>query len=152
MSNVTSEEQVQEDILEYLEGIFHARNQKVVEQSIPNSQTVLRNSQGQIEPYIAIQFGDLQEGRLHNMAGPRGDDYVMPVYTQVIAPSPKIARRIANRLRNAMIGASFGWTGSVRKRPGGGMFPIVTSNGATEAYQMPASFGVLIQYAELTTP
>jgi hypothetical protein len=148
VSNVTSEEQAQEEILTYL---AEQIAQPVVEQSIPNSQTVLRNAAGDIDPYVAIQFGDLQLGRTQTFAGPVGADYILPVYTQAVASTPRIARRVANRVRMAMIGANFSWTGSVAKRPGGGMFPIVSSNAATEAYQFPASFGVLIQYAHLDT-
>lgn len=147
MPNATSEEQIQEDILEYLAG---ALSQPVVEQAIPDSNTVVRNAAATIEPYVAIQFGDLQVGRTTSFAGPGGDDYILPIYTQAVAPTPRIARRISNRVRLALIGAPFDWAGQVRKRPGGGMFPLVTSNGATEAYQFPASFGVLIQFADLT--
>lgn len=148
MPNETSEEDVQENILTYLQEQFP--NYKIVEQAIPNSQTVLRDAGGAIPVYGAVQFGDLQVGATTSFAGPVGDDYVMPVYFQAVGPTARSARRFANKIRKAMIGASFDWSGSVRKRPGGGMFPIVSSNGATEAYQMPASFGVLIQFADLT--
>jgi hypothetical protein len=147
MPDISSEEEAQEAILAYLAATLP---EDIHEQAIPNSQTVLRNSVGEIDPYIAIQFGDLQQGSTTSFAGPIGDDYILPVYIQAIAPSARIARRIGNRIRRAMLGQSFPWTGSVRKRPGGGMFPIVTSNGATEAYQSPASFGILIQYVDLT--
>lgn len=150
MPDVTSEEQVQEEILTFLNSVIV---EKVVEQGIPNSQTVLRDpGTGNILPYVAVQFGDTQQGLTHSMIGPVGDDYVIPVYTQVIAADPRIARRISNRIRLAMIGKSFQWTGSIRKRPGGGMFPLTSSNGATEAYMMPASFGVPLQFTELPLP
>jgi hypothetical protein len=140
---MSNENDVIEDILAFIDA---GMPQKVVEQAIPNTKTVLRNTSGDIEVYIAVQFGDGQEGRTHSFNGPRGDDYIIPVYTQVVAPDPAIARRVAAKLRDLMLGASFTHAGQVRKRPGGGMFPIVTSNGATEAYQMPASFGVPIQF------
>ena len=140
----SSEETIQEDILTLLND---ALAQPVIEQSIPDSQTVRRNQAGVIEPYVAIQFGDTQQQGNRSMIGPTGDDYVIPVYTQAIAPTPKIARQIANRIRVALLGSSFEWSGSMRKRPGGGMFPITASNGATECYVSPASFGILIQFA-----
>lgn len=140
MSNETA---IQEAIIAHLDASFA---QPLVEQAVPDSKTVLRNLVGDIDPYIAYNFGDLQQGVAYSMAGPRGDDYVMPIYTQVIAPDPGIARRLGNKLRDIMLGEDFPWTGSIRKRPGGGMFPLVASNGATEAYIVPASFGVLIQF------
>jgi hypothetical protein len=139
----SSEETIQEDILAFLND---AIAQPVIEQSIPDSQTVLRNSAGDIQPYVAVQFGDSQQQGSRAMAGPLGDDYVIPIYTQAIGPTPKIARQIANRVRAALLGAAFEWSGTLRKRPGGGMFPITSSNGATECYQTPASFGLMYQF------
>lgn len=140
MSNETA---IQEAIIAYLESSFV---QPLVEQAIPDSNTVKRNSVGAIDPYIAFRFGDTQQGRAYSMSGPRGDDYEMPIYTEVVAPTPKIARQLSNKVRDVLLGESFPFSGSVRKRAGGGMFPLVTSNSATEAYIMPASFGVLIQF------
>lgn len=140
MSNETS---IQEDIIAYLESSFA---QPLVEQAVPDSKTVLRNKAGDVDPYIAYSFGDLQQGQTFAMAGPRWDDYVMPIYTQVIAPDAGIARRLSNKLGDVLLGEDFPWTGSIRKRAGGGMFPLVASTGATEAYIMPASFGVLVQF------
>lgn len=136
-------EDIQENIIETLESAFV---QPVVEQAVPDSHTVLRNDKGQIEPYLAIQFGDLQAGRTRSMAGPHGDDYGIPIYVQTVASTPKVARRLANKVVRVLLGTSYEWSGSIRKRPGGGMWPIVTSDGATEAYQFPASFTVLAQY------
>lgn len=140
MSNETA---IQEDIIALLDAAFA---QPLVEQAVPDSKTVLRNGAGDVDPYIAYSFGDLQQGRAHSMAGPRGDDYEMPIYTQVVAPDPGIARRLGNKLRSVLLGEDVPWSGSIRKRAGGGMFPLVASNGATEAYIVPASFGVLIQF------
>lgn len=140
---MSNETQIQGDIIAHLESSFA---QPLVEQAVPDSKTVLRNSTGDVDPYIAYSFGDTQQGRAYSMAGPRWDDYELPIYTQVIAPDAGIARRLGNKLRDVLLGEDFPWTGSIRKRPGGGMFPLVASTGATEAYIMPASFGVLIQF------
>lgn len=140
MSNETA---IQEAIIAILDSSFA---QPLVEQAVPDSKTVLRNSVGDIDPYIAYSFGDMQQGRAYSMAGPRWDDYETPIYVQVVAPESDIARRLGNKVRDVLMGESVPWSGSIRKRPGGGMFPLVASNGATEAYIMPASFGVLIQF------
>lgn len=141
---MSNETQIQEDLLALLEA---ALPEKVVEQAIPDADLVERDPvSGAILPYVSVQFGDLQQGKGYSFSGPRGDDYIMPVYVQAIAPTPQIARRLGNRVRDVMLGNSVKFTGSVRKRAGGGMYPLVTSNGATEAYLMPSSFGLLIQY------
>lgn len=136
-------DEVQDSILDAIKDAFSGI--VVEEQAIPDSHTVPRDTSG-VKPYIALQFGDLQEGRTKSMAGPRGDDYYLPVYVQAVASKPRIARKMANKVVDTLLGASFEWSGSIRKRPGGGMWPIVTSDGATEAYQFPASFSVLVQY------
>lgn len=144
MPNLNLDE-IQDNFLARLESVLA---QRVVEQAIPDTDTVLRITPGgMIEVYVAVQFGDLMEGQTHSAAGPIGDDYILPVYTQVVAPEPAIARKTANRVVGAVLGESFEWTGSIRKRLGGGLWPIVGSNGATEAYLAPASFSVPVQLA-----
>lgn len=135
--------QTQTEILALLDAAFA---QPIVEQGVPDIETVLRNPSGQIEPYIAIQFGDLQQGRTYSFVGPRGDDYVMPLYFQCIAPKAEIARGLYNKLMDVFLGEDFPWSGNVRKRAGGGMFTMTNSNSATEAYAAPASFGLLVQF------
>lgn len=122
----------------------------VFEQAIPDANTV-RKVDGKVQPYLAIQFGDLQDrvsGR--GFTGVRSNDYELPIYVQVVAADPRIARKIASGpVLDTMLGLSLDWTGEVRKRPGGGMWPIVNSNGATEAYLAPSSWGVTVQLAEV---
>lgn len=135
--------QTQEEILELLRDEFA---QPIVEQGVPDISTVKRNLAGDIDPYIAVQFGDLQQGRATSMVGPRGDDYILPIYVQCIAPEVGIARELQNKILDVMLGAGFPWSGNVRKRPGGGMFTMTNSNSATEAYTFPASFGLTVQF------
>lgn len=120
--------------------------QDVVEQSMPEISTTLRDTSGKIKPYIAISFGDIQQGRTRSAIGPRGDDYVLPVYVQCIAGTAAIARGLHNKLLDTVLGKDFPWSGNIRKRPGGGMFALNNSNNATEAYSFPASFGVPVQF------
>lgn len=124
--------------------------QPLVEQGIPDADTV-RKENGLIVPYVALQFGDLQDvvsGR--GFTGVRTNNYDLPVYIQVCAADPTVARKIANGpVLNAMLGATFPWTGELRKRPGGGMWPITNSNGATEAYLFPSSWAARVQIADV---
>lgn len=141
MPNVGS---IQDQILAFLDDQFI---QPVIEQSIPEIETVRRNvTTGKIEPYIAIQFGDIQQGRATSMIGPRGDDYSLPIYVQCIAPTAKVARDLQNKLVDRMLGWYVPWSGQVRKRPGGGMFALNNSNNSTEALMFPASFSIPVQF------
>lgn len=121
----------------------------VREQAIPDADT-LEKVGGKVEPYIALQFGDLQDrvsGR--GFTGVRGNDYELPIYIQVVAADVSKARKIRDGfVLDTMLGFSQAWTGEVRKRTGGGMWPIASSNGATEAYMYPSSWAVTVQLFE----
>lgn len=121
--------------------------QDIVVQGIPDINTVLRNkTTGKIIPYIAVQFGDLQNSTGKSFMGPRGHDYDLPIYVQCISPDPMEALDLQDKLVDAMLGVSFDWTGNMAKRPGGGMFPMTNSNSATEAYVSASSFGLPVQF------
>lgn len=124
--------------------------QRVEEQAILNEDTVLRDSVGKIRSYVAVSFGDIQfRSGGQTFAGSRYDDYDLPVYIQVVASTQDDARKIAyDNVLSALMGEKFKWTGQIRKRPGGALWPLIASNGATEAYLAPVSFGVTVQMAD----
>lgn len=138
--------QVQDEVFQTLD---NAIPQPLVEQGIPDADTV-RKVGGMIEPYVAIQFGDLQDvvsGR--GFTGVRTNTYDLPIYVQVCASDATVARKIASgNVLDALLGLTFSWTGQLRKRPGGGMFPVTNSNGATEAYLFPSSWALRVQIAD----
>lgn len=123
--------------------------QPLYEQGIPDADTVIKVG-GKVQPYVALQFGDLQErasGR--GFSGVRYNEYDLPIYIQVVAADPRVARKIASEgVLSAMLGLQTAWTDEVRKRPGGGMWPIANSNGATEAYLVPSSWAVVVQITD----
>lgn len=135
-------EETQEGILEFLQTSFA---QPVHELAVPDAQTLLRNSAGGVDPYIAIQFGDVYQQGKQNMATPMGDDYQLPIYIQYVAANPKIARKMYNKGLGLFLAKTFPYSGSVTKRLGGGMYALNASNAATEAYMFPASFKLLVQ-------
>lgn len=119
--------------------------QPLVETGIPDATTVLRDTNGRVRNYVVIQFGDEVQRGTRNFAGTRNDDYEMPIYLQAISADPRISRQIANRIKDVFLGFSAPFTGEVRKRPGGAMFPVHSSTGAAEAFMFPASFAVTLQ-------
>lgn len=136
-------EQTQEEILTLMDASFV---QPVVEQGIVDIDTVKRNLVGDVEPYIAIHFGMIQNGRGKSFVGPRGHDYILPIYVQGIAPDPTIARQMQNKIVDVLLGEGFPWSGQIEQRPGGAIFPMTNSNSATEAYVSASSFGLLVQF------
>lgn len=139
--------QVQDGILNHLRAQVP---QRVVEQAVEDNQTVQKVN-GKVVPYVAIQFGSLsprQRGR--TFAGVRTFDHDLSIQVQVIAATQTIARKIMyDNVYNAIVGLSLPWTGEVYPDRIGGVFPIVTSNGATEAYQYASGFRVTLQLNEV---
>lgn len=144
-------DKIEADILEALdEDVFPG--QEVVEQAYEDTKTLLLNAAGDITPYIAVQFGDLQPWGSTSFVGPRGDDYVIPLYLLCVAPTPAIARGLRNRGIDLFLGQSFEWAGQIRKRVGGGIYPMKKSDGTTSAYIAPLSFGLVCQLVTIPTP
>lgn len=144
MSSEFSLEIVQEEILALLDQF----PQPYYEVGVPDSDTLVRID-GQVDPYFAIQFGDIQATADHSMSDVYNDDYVMPIYIQAVAHDAKTARGLGNDLTRKLLGATLSYGGQIRKRPGMGMFTINASTGAVEAYQQPVSFGITVQLINL---
>lgn len=139
--------QVQDCILSHLRSEIP---QEVYEQGITDAQTV-RKTNGKIVPYVAIQFGSLSpRERGRGFTGVRTFDHDLSMQVQVVAADPTIARKIMyENVYDAMVGLSLPWTGEVYPGRIGGVFPIVTSNGATEAYQYASGFVVTLQMIDV---
>lgn len=118
---------------------------RLEEQAIPDIDTLIRDQAGRVEYYICVQIGDEQPQGGRSFIGPWGDDYVMPIYIQVVGPEPKNVRKVANKVKRVMLGWTSDYSSEVRKRATGRIFPLSNSDGATEAYVYPVSFGVPLQ-------
>ena len=138
-------DEAQDAILEYLDNEMF---EKIIEQSITDGLLVERDYSGELKPYIAVDFGDLAEAGARTAAGPKTYDYALPIRCRVIASDPTEARKIANRLVRKMLGFSTDWSGGVTKSRAAGLFPITTSNMATQAYQMATGFNLTLQLQE----
>lgn len=136
----------QDKIIEYIASKLPI---PLIEQAFPDASTV-RKVAGKIEPYAAIQPG-MPQTRVNGkgFAGVRSDDYTFPFQIQVVAADPVMARKLAcGSLFSVALGFSTDWTGEMDQKPGGQLWPIVTSNGATEAYQFSTSWGITVQLHE----
>lgn len=120
--------------------------QEVFEQGVPDADTV-RKVNGQIIPYVTCQFGSLSpRARGQTLVGVRTFDHELTIQAQVVAASPEIARRIMfDNVYDVLVGLSLPWMGEIRADRIGGVFPITTSNGATEAYQQASGFRATLQ-------
>lgn len=139
--------QVQDGILSHLRSGIP---QEVYEQGITDAQTV-KKVNGVLVPYVAIQFGSLSpRSRGRGFTGVRTFDHDLSMQVQVVAADPTIARKIMyENVYDAMVGLSLPWTGEVYPDRIGGVFPIVTSNGSTEAYQYASGFVVTLQMIDV---
>lgn len=136
--------EVQDSILNHIRATVP---QKVYEQGIPDADTVRRNASGKVEYYVAVQFGMPQakaSGKTY--IGVEYDDYVLPIYIQVVGPSAEGVRRVAfGPVHSNLLGFSAKWTAQVEQRSGGAVNMMTQSNNSTEAYVAPLSYGVTFQ-------
>lgn len=142
--------EVQESIMDLLESSFI---QPVFEVAVPDSTTLMRDAQGYVIDYLAVQFADMQvsDHGSTSFIGPRYDDYRQPIYVQAISGRAKTARQLRNKINDVLLGSNHPFSALVRKGYASGAFPIIGSNQATEAYLFPASFSVPFQ-AEVELP
>lgn len=107
---------------------------------------------------MAYMVGDIQPWGSRSFTGPRGDDYVLPIYIKIVVAGGQSQSGIPtgaalyDRCLSRFLGASFDWAGQIRKRAGGSMFPIKKSDGATEAVVFPVSFGLVVQLNDFWVP
>jgi len=142
---------IQEDVLDFMRDTVYP-DQDVIEQALDDELKVESNTLGQINPYVSLTFGDLQAWGATSFAGPRGDDYTLPLYLRIVAPTPEIARLGSNRAIEKFLGAKFDWAGNIRKRAGGIIFPLKQADGSTQAYIAPVSFGLMVVVALIPDP
>lgn len=133
---------VQEDILQH---IRDSVNVDVFEIAIPDPDTVKRNAQGRIYPYVAVQFQMPQHARGESFAGVWSADYDLPINLQAIAPTAELSRELANRLYEAVLGYGIEFGSGFRPRFGGAVIPITSNDGTLQAYIHPMSFAVRVQ-------
>lgn len=136
---------IQDEILERLQSELV---QPVYDDYIPNTSTLRRNASGEVDPYVVVQFGDIQPKSAYSMTGPVDDDYELPVYVQAISADPKVSRRIANKIVRVLLGTTTPWAGNMRKRAGFNQFTIDSSDNSIEAYASPVFFALNIQLSE----
>lgn len=143
MSN--SFEEFQEEVLEFLRDELA---QPVYETGIPDGHTVKRNKEGRVDPYVAVQFGDVYASGARSFLGAVGHDYSMPISIQVLSPTPTIGRRISNRIVSLLLGRQFSFApGGVEKRPvGGAILTISEADSASEVYMVPSWYRVTVQF------
>lgn len=141
MLNVTT---ITRDIFDHLTSEIP---QDVYRQGVPDIDSLERDATGKVKYYVAVQFGMPQSlARGKTFAGVRHDDHVLPIYVQVVGPDATKVESIAlGKVLDSLLGYSTDYTAYVEQRPGGAVLPMTQSNGATEAYVFPLSFGLTFQ-------
>lgn len=119
----------------------------IYRQGVPDANVLRRDASGRVPYYLTVQFGMPQgKARGKTFSGVRHDDYVLPIYVQVVGPDAAIVEEIAfDGVLDAMLGFSTRWTSQMEQRAGGAIYVMTQSNAATEAYVYPLSFGLTFQ-------
>ena len=117
--------------------------QDVIVGPVPGAEDI-RVKDGQVDPYVVVNFSDIISGIGRAFIGARGDDYVQPINTVSIAHDYDTARWMQQKLNLVSLGYKPLGIAEVYKRAGGGVFITKTEDGA-EAYMAPASFAITVQ-------
>jgi hypothetical protein len=121
------------------------------EEGIPSFES-LHFKNGNLMPYICVQYADLVQGIDRAMAGTRGDAHDFPVRFIAVSSSAKVSRQIRNKLIDKFTGFSPDYCGEMVKRGGGGAHTVVDDNGAVVAYIAPAMFRTSLTLFEVPDP
>ena len=117
---------------------------------VPDEVGIRRNDAGKVTPYIAVQFGSVPNvytGK--SFGGVRGDDFDLNLYVQVVAADSSLADKISHKVVwNTLLGYEPQDNGEMEPIRLGAALPVNASNGATEAYMAPSSYGVSVQMLE----
>lgn len=132
----------QQNLIDLLKNNFA---QKSYEIAVPEPETLKRNAKGEVDPYIAYQFGNLQDGYSETFAGVVSGDFWLHFNMQVVASDAALARKISNKMMRVFLGYSETYGGEVKPRLGGVMQSYGNMDGTIAAYVFPVSFGVKIQ-------
>lgn len=135
-----------EDILARVRSQFSV--QQVYEGGVPTAETLIRNGD-ELDPYIVVDFGDLSRGRGSSFAGPRGDDYMLPVRLIAVAHNTTIARQLRTKGTDSLLGYTPIYAGPMHKRPGGGTFVVTDDNGSAVAYLAPSMFHTTVTLLDI---
>lgn len=110
--------------------------------SVPEPEDIPVSVDGWFSPYVVYQLGDTRQEGATSFIGPKGDQYTMPVYVQIVAPNDSVGGLIRNKLVTAFIGHNFEWSGPARKNQAGAIYTMKRADGTTRASIMPCSFTI----------
>lgn len=123
---------VQQRLVQYMDDTFV---QPVFEGGVPNPETIVRDGNGNISPYIVARFSDLsRDYRQNSLASARLDNYYSFLDCVIVAPSDRIARSIGGYVIDKMIGAQVEETGELAKVGGGGDFVVLDGRDKPPAF------------------
>lgn len=123
-------------------------------QSIADT-TIMYRTDGQLDPYVAYQVGDIRYAGNETFGGVRSADFRLPIKAKIVVSGTEyaIGDEMRDRFYNRFYGASFNWAGEIRPMEGiSGEFPLRKSDGSTEAIVLTMGVGIVTQFLEVPEP
>ena len=115
--------------------------QEVFEGGVPTPETIMRDNNGQIKPYLVARFSDVsRDYRGNAMGGARLDHYYGFLDVIVVSGYDTVTRNLAGYVMDKMLGASVAESGQLNKVGGGGAFEILSGRDKPAAYCLAVGF------------
>lgn len=119
---------------------------RIISSGVPTSETLVRDSAGNIRPYIiTLNYRPIRQGT-RSFAGPRWSEYLYRFDVLSVAATADGAEVVADRLENGLIGFQLpNIESSVLDATAGyGTFVVQNANGVIEAFYATSSFQLMI--------
>lgn len=135
---------VQQRITAYLKSVL---KEPVFEGAVPSPETIVRDANGNIRPYIVIRYSDIsRDYRGNSMAGPRLDSYYCFIDLISVSADDQTSRIVAGNAMDKFIGWVPEEGGPVTKVGGGGEFSILDGRDKPAAMIVASGYRVALNY------
>lgn len=129
---------IQQRWVQYMKDTFA---QDVFEGGVPTPETIPRDANGQIVPYLVARFSDIsRDYRQNSISSARLDNYYSFLDVICVSGYDTTSRSLAGYVMDKMIGASVDETGEMNKVGGGGEFEVLSGRDKPAAYCVSVGF------------
>jgi hypothetical protein len=135
---------VQQRIVDYAGTVL---KEPIFEGGVPSPETIVRDGNGNIRPYVVMRFSDVsRDYRGNSMAGPRLDSYYGFCDFVCVAADDRTARAVSGNVMDKMTGFTPDEGGPFTKVGGGGEFTILDGRDKPAAYVSITGYRYALNY------
>lgn len=135
---------VQQRITDYIKSVL---KEPVFEGGVPTPETIVRDANGNIRPYVVARYSDVsRDYRGNSMAGPRLDSYYGFLDLVCVSAYDTTSRAVAGNAMDKLIGYTPEEGGPLTKVGGGGEFTILDGRDKPMAFVSVTGYRYALNY------